>query len=1492
MKKLFMFLIATVFVVLQTQAQTAGQYGFSTATNSSLIDMSSGTTNIFATGTYRDDDASALQTIDFTFRFCGTDYTQYSINSNGQMRLGSTVIAGGSTSAGSNTPMIIPLSGDNSLQSAGKVHFKVLGSAPDRILVVEWDKVRVNYSSSDVTGPFCTFQVLLYETSNVINFIYGTMYNRSTSSQSRSVGISNSNSTGTVGYVATITTTPTFTSASSYGTTSFVASSNMINLNSSANGSRRIFTFTPPNPCSTPIDQPTNLAFSNITSSTLTGTYTPATGSDSYLVVRSLDASLDANPVDLTTYAVGGTLGTNGTIVYSGSAATFNATSLLPSTKYYFFVFSMNSSCTGGPLYLTSSSPLSLDITTGPSAPLGFTAAAVSSSEISFTATPNATDDWVLIAWNSTNTFGNPSGIYNAGDPLTGGGEILYYGKAATAPNHTGLTSATTYYYKIWSELNTLYSSGLTANATTQCSNITTFPYNEPFNTFLPSVCWKKAQGILASPVTFTSTSSAWAADGFAQVGSSGAAGLNIWSTSKYEWLISPSVDLGTNNDKRLVFDLALNVYNTASPAGTSGIDDKFAVVISTDNGVTWDAANSIKIWDNAGSPNIYNNISSTGEQVIIDLSAYTGVIKIGFYGESTISNADNDVTIDNFVIENIPACPYPTTLAANNITAHQADLAWTENGTSASWDIEWGATPFTPTGTPTITGVTNPYTLTGLTQTTGYAYYVRANCGGSYSTWSGPKTFTTPVSCPAPTALSATNITTTSADLGWTNPSGSTWNIEWGVTGFTPTGTPTITGITTNPYTLNGLSASTTYQFYVLSDCGVIDGSSTWAGPYAFTTLCDAQLAPFIQNFESATFAPVCWTNSAVTGTYTWSRSTAASGNGVGTASAYANFYGQSSGSYELKTVSFDISSLASPTLKFNYAYATYSGEVDALEVYYSTDNGFSWTILLNMPGGASGILNTAGTTTSVFTPTAAQWGFQQLALPAGTNMIKFKAISAYGNNLYLDNIQVYSPQANVWAGNTSNDWATATNWDNNIVPTSSSNVIIPATAPRFPTLTAPVTINKLTVESNASGTGSLLDNGYLTMTGSATVNQYVQGEKWHLISSPVQNATAGVFHLASGQADIYIREFVGGAWTYITNLTTPIVTNKGYGIWADTQTNSTPHPTVPFVGALNTGVQLLPTTGGSAWDLLGNPYVSAINWNTVNTANVAGGAVRVWNQALTLYSAYSSIGGSVNGGNQFLAPMQGFFVQTTDANGISLDNTNRVHNGQLFLKSTNTISDLVKITAQRGSYKDEINVVMNPIATNNYDVQYDASKLFANDNNIPEIYTTSGNHNLVINIFKNAPIAIPMNIRLGVSDNVTLTASEFANFDANVSIKLEDLLLGTTQDLRLNPSYTFAASIGDNANRFILHFATATGINENNGGNTSIYAYDNTIYVNTTEQVKEINIYNMLGQVITSVAGNGKSLNTIKVDKATAYYVVKVTTDKGVRTEKVFVK
>lgn len=89
---------------------------------------------------------------------------------------------------------------------------------------------------------------------------------------------------------------------------------------------------------------------------------------------------------------------------------------------------------------------------------------------------------------------------------------------------------------------------------------------------------------------------------------------------------------------------------------------------------------------------------------------------------------------------------------------------------------------------------------------------------------------------CPDPSALTATNITLTSADLGWTAGATETmWNIEWGVAGFT-LGTGTPVAVTTNSHSLTTLTSGTDYEFYVQADCGS-GNRSVWTGPFAFST-------------------------------------------------------------------------------------------------------------------------------------------------------------------------------------------------------------------------------------------------------------------------------------------------------------------------------------------------------------------------------------------------------------------------------------------------------------------------------------------------------------------------------------------------------------------------------------------------------------------------------------------------------------------------------
>ncbi len=125
-------------------------------------------------------------------------------------------------------------------------------------------------------------------------------------------------------------------------------------------------------PCASPTAQPTGLTLSNITGSSIDGSFTAASA-DEYLVVASTSPTLGANPVDTTTYTNGDSLG-SGVVVQSSSATTFTATGLTQNTPYYFYIFSLNGSgCSGGPLYYTTN-PLTGNATTisGPCASTGF----------------------------------------------------------------------------------------------------------------------------------------------------------------------------------------------------------------------------------------------------------------------------------------------------------------------------------------------------------------------------------------------------------------------------------------------------------------------------------------------------------------------------------------------------------------------------------------------------------------------------------------------------------------------------------------------------------------------------------------------------------------------------------------------------------------------------------------------------------------------------------------------------------------------------------------------------------------------------------------------------------------------------------------------------------------------------------------------------------------------------------------------------------------
>ncbi|HNF72747.1 MAG TPA: fibronectin type III domain-containing protein, partial [Chitinophagaceae bacterium] len=198
--------------------------------------------------------------------------------------------------------------------------------------------------------------------------------------------------------------------------------------------------------------------------------------------------------------------------------------------------------------------------------------------------------------------------------------------------------------------------------------------------------------------------------------------------------------------------------------------------------------------------------------------------------------------------------------------------------------------------------------------------------------------------SCVAPSALTSSNITSTTADISWTPPSPAPSNgYEWevrtsgvggsGGSGLAASGS-TVAGDTDDNVT--GLTANTNYTLWVRSNCGG-SGYSAWAGPASFTTSCGTTTVPYTQDFESATVPnlPPCTSQENVGTGNLWE--TTSSGWANGFDSKCLEYIYSSSEDADVWFYTQGIVMQSSKTYKISYKYGSASFD-ENLKVAYGT--------------------------------------------------------------------------------------------------------------------------------------------------------------------------------------------------------------------------------------------------------------------------------------------------------------------------------------------------------------------------------------------------------------------------------------------------------------------------------------------------------------------------------------------------------------------------
>jgi hypothetical protein len=391
-------------------------------------------------------------------------------------------------------------------------------------------------------------------------------------------------------------------------------------------------------------------------------------------------------------------------------------------------------------------------------------------------------------------------------------------------------------------------------------------------------------------------------------------------------------------------------------------------------------------------------------------------------------------------------------------------------------------------------------------------------------------------------------------------------------------------------------------------------------------------------------------------------------------------------------------------------------------------------------------------------------------------------------------------------------------------------------------------------TLNSNASGTAYVVNNGSAVATGAATVQRYI---------TPNLNAGPGYRHYSSPVSGSTVADFTTSGFTptvnpaYNNDATPPAVTpfptvyfynqsrlgltnsspefDKGFASPAALTDQLTPTSgytvnipgteLVDFVGTLTTGnISRVGLTRGpqatAGYQLLGNPYPGAINYDVV-LANSSGieNALYVFKSSGQYTGTYTSYvnGASANTGTNVLPVAQGFFVRvaTGQTGAVNFTNAARLNapDNTLFQRTAADPRPHLALTLRGTSAANQTYIYFEQGATAGFDAAFDAHYLPATHgldlaaDISTEALAISGLPALI------GAVTVPLHLHAAAAGTYTLAVDELLNLPAGYHAYLRDARTGIYTDLATTPSVSLTLAPADApTGRYAVVVGTAT--------------------------------------------------------------------------------